>query len=64
MSGSTAAGISSTSAAHTAIVEGIVAGDVGKAELWMAKHIRDFKRGYVVAGMNLDAPITMDLVSR
>lgn len=51
-------------AAHTAIVEGIVAGDVGKAELWMAKHIRDFKRGYEVAGMSLDAPIAMDLVSR
>jgi len=50
-------------AAHTAIADGIIARDSSTAEQWMAKHIRDFRRGYEFAGMNLDAPITIDVVS-
>lgn len=49
--------------AHQMIVQGILAGDGSLAELWMAKHIRDFRRGYNVAGMDTQAPISIDLTS-
>lgn len=46
--------------AHKAIAEAICARDRETAREWMAKHIRDFRRGYLVAGLSLDAPITLD----
>ena len=39
------------------IIEGFRQRDVESAGQWMAKHIADLKRGYDVAGVNLDAPI-------
>jgi GntR family transcriptional regulator, transcriptional repressor for pyruvate dehydrogenase complex len=51
-------------AAHATIADAIIAGDKAKAEQWMAKHIRDFKRGYEVAGMSLDAPISFDIAKK
>lgn len=47
-------------AAHRAIAEAICARDRETAREWMAKHIRDFRRGYLVAGLSLDDPITLD----
>lgn len=46
--------------AHTAIAEAIYRRDREAARDWMAKHIRDFRRGYLIAGLSLDAPITLD----
>lgn len=46
--------------AHRAIAEAICARDRQTAREWMAKHIRDFRRGYLVAGLSMDAPITLD----
>jgi DNA-binding FadR family transcriptional regulator len=46
--------------AHNAIADAICAGDRETARDWMAKHIRDFRRGYLIAGLSLDAPITLD----
>lgn len=46
--------------AHKAIAEAICARDADAARNWMAKHIRDFRRGYLVAGISLDAPISVD----
>lgn len=43
--------------AHRKIAEAIHAKDVDTARDWMAKHIRDFRRGYIVAGISLTAPI-------
>lgn len=43
--------------AHRAILSGILAGDTASAELWAARHIRDFRRGYEIARVDLDAPI-------
>jgi GntR family transcriptional repressor for pyruvate dehydrogenase complex len=51
-------------AAHTAIADAIVAADSNTAEQWMAKHIRDFRRGYEVAGMSLEAPIAFDIIRK
>jgi GntR family transcriptional repressor for pyruvate dehydrogenase complex len=30
-----------------------------EARRWMSKHVRDFKRGYEVAGISPDTPITV-----
>jgi GntR family transcriptional repressor for pyruvate dehydrogenase complex len=46
--------------AHKAIADAICKRDRETAREWMAKHIRDFRRGYLVAGLSLDAPITLD----
>jgi DNA-binding FadR family transcriptional regulator len=46
--------------AHKAIADAICARDRDMAREWMAKHIRDFRRGYLIAGLSLDAPITLD----
>ena len=43
--------------AHRTIADAIFAHDEEVAQAWMAKHIRDFRRGYIVAGTDLDAPI-------
>lgn len=47
-------------AAHEAIVAEIAAGNVAAARAWMHRHIADFRRGYEVAGYDLEAPIPFD----
>lgn len=46
--------------AHEAIVDAIVSEDPVAAEEWMARHIRDFHRGYEVAGFDMNDPIALD----
>ena len=46
--------------AHQRIAAAVVAGDERQAESWMEKHIRDFRRGYELAEISIDAPITLD----
>lgn len=43
--------------AHGAIVAAIEAGDAATARDWMARHIVDFKRGYDVQGLDMDAAV-------
>lgn len=43
--------------AHAHIIEAIRARDAQTARDWMRRHIDDFRRGYVQAGLPLDAPI-------
>lgn len=43
--------------AHRAIVEAIGRRDVDEAESWMARHIRDFRRGYERTGLDMDAAL-------
>jgi DNA-binding FadR family transcriptional regulator len=43
--------------AHHHIIEAICARDAETARDWMARHIDDFKRGYIHAGLPLDKPI-------
>jgi DNA-binding FadR family transcriptional regulator len=44
--------------AHHHVIEAIRVGDGATAREWMARHIDDFKRGYIHAGLPLDKPIT------
>ncbi len=46
-------------AAHDKIATAIAAGDAGEAELWMRKHIVDFRRGWEMANLSLDVPVTL-----
>ena len=43
--------------AHSALITAIAARDEDEARRWMAKHIDDLKRGYLVAGMDLSATV-------
>ncbi len=43
--------------AHTKIYQALKKGNEKQAQIWMAKHIRDFRRGCELAGLNLDAPV-------
>jgi DNA-binding FadR family transcriptional regulator len=43
--------------AHTRIVDALRARDVDTVQTWMTKHIVDFKRGYDVCGLDIDAPV-------
>jgi DNA-binding FadR family transcriptional regulator len=45
--------------AHRKIAEAIARGDAATSELWMRKHVEDFRRGYVVAGLDIKGPIRM-----
>ncbi len=45
--------------AHSRICDAIVARNPPEARLWMAKHIADFRRGYVVAKIDVNAPIDL-----
>ena len=45
--------------AHTKIFEALKKGDEEQAQTWMAKHIRDFRRGCELAGLNMDSPVRM-----
>lgn len=43
--------------AHKMIYEAVRDGDAVKATNWMQKHIRDFRRGYSIAKLDMDRPI-------
>lgn len=43
--------------AHTRIVDAFDSGDTAEAELWMNKHMADFRRGYEACGLDLDEPV-------
>ncbi|MHA6262279.1 FadR/GntR family transcriptional regulator [Arenibacterium sp. CAU 1754] len=43
--------------AHHHVIEAIRARDAETARDWMTRHIDDFKRGYILAGLPLDKPI-------
>ena len=45
--------------AHRRIAAAIAAGDAAEAELWMRKHILDFRRGWEMARSSLDVPVTL-----
>jgi DNA-binding FadR family transcriptional regulator len=44
--------------AQTQIVEALTARDVEGARTWMAKHIRDFRKGYEIAKIDLELRVT------
>jgi len=44
-------------AAHEIILDAIKHKDAEKASEWMRKHIIDFRRGYELAGLDIDAPV-------
>lgn len=46
-----------TVAAHQRIAAAIAAGDAAEAELWMQKHVLDFRRGWEMANLSLDMPV-------
>jgi GntR family transcriptional regulator, transcriptional repressor for pyruvate dehydrogenase complex len=46
--------------AHRHIAEAIAARDHAQAEDWMRKHIEDFRRGHIVAGLDFKAPANAD----
>jgi GntR family transcriptional regulator, transcriptional repressor for pyruvate dehydrogenase complex len=39
--------------AHRHLREALAARDTGEAHAWMARHIRDFRRGYEIAGIDM-----------
>jgi len=45
--------------AHVKISESVAAKDPAGAASWTAKHIRDFRRGYELAGIDLATPIAL-----
>ncbi len=45
--------------AHTQVYEAIRRRDGDMAFTWMHKHVADFRRGYELAGLPLDAPVDM-----
>jgi len=44
-------------AAHERIVAAIEHRDPAEAETWSRRHIEDFKRGYLKAGLDFDQPV-------
>jgi GntR family transcriptional repressor for pyruvate dehydrogenase complex len=45
--------------AHRRVTDAIAARNADDARTWMAKHVRDFRRGYEVAGIDLQLKITV-----
>jgi DNA-binding GntR family transcriptional regulator len=45
-------------AAHRNILDALKSGDAATAEEWMKRHIEDFRRGYELANLDIDTPIT------
>lgn len=43
--------------AHRHILDAVLGNDAATAERWMRRHIEDFRRGYIVAGMDFKGPI-------
>lgn len=48
--------------AHREILTALTARDSEQARSWMARHFRDFRRGYELYGFDLDAPLAFDAV--
>jgi GntR family transcriptional regulator, transcriptional repressor for pyruvate dehydrogenase complex len=46
--------------AHRQLVAALAAQDVDAAHTWMARHIRDFRKGYELAGIALETYVTAD----
>jgi DNA-binding FadR family transcriptional regulator len=46
--------------AHTIILDALRAHDAERAATWMGKHIEDLRRGYEIAGIGVDEPISGD----
>lgn len=46
--------------AQARIFEAIKRGDAELARSWMAKHVRDFRRGFELGGIDLDTPVPID----
>ena len=44
--------------AHTKVFEALRGGNVEVARDWMARHIRDFRRGCELAGLDFDEPVS------
>jgi GntR family transcriptional regulator, transcriptional repressor for pyruvate dehydrogenase complex len=51
-------------AAHQSILECIRNRDAVQAEHWMRKHVRDFRRGATLAGIDIDSPISFPIAAR
>jgi GntR family transcriptional regulator, transcriptional repressor for pyruvate dehydrogenase complex len=49
--------------AHRRLVEALEARDAAAAHSWMARHIRDFSRGYELAGIGLETQVTLTPVA-
>lgn len=47
--------------AHQMIYDAVIMRDAEKAKAWMARHIRDLHRGYLVAGLDINAPVELTL---
>lgn len=43
--------------AQAHVLGAIAAADAGTAKTWMGKHVRDFRRGFEVGGIDLDTPV-------
>lgn len=46
--------------AHTIILDALRTREADRAATWMGKHIADLKRGYEIAGVDVDAPINRE----
>jgi GntR family transcriptional repressor for pyruvate dehydrogenase complex len=44
--------------AHRRLVEALEARDEEGAQRWMERHIRDFRKGYEIAGIDLELRLT------
>lgn len=51
---------SRVAAAQRRIQDAVVAKDAAGAKLWMERHIRDFRRGFLIAGIDLNYRVSMD----
>ena len=49
--------VSRIATAQKRIAAAIRSGDPAQSEEWMAKHIRDFRRGFEIAGISLEQPV-------
>lgn len=45
--------------AHRQLLWALERGDASEAERWMVKHVRDFRRGFELAGISLTEPIAV-----
>lgn len=46
--------------AHRHVIDAIERRDAAEAELWMRRHLEDFRRGFEKAGFDFDTPVTVD----
>jgi GntR family transcriptional regulator, transcriptional repressor for pyruvate dehydrogenase complex len=49
--------VSRIATAQKRITAAIRSGDANQSQEWMAKHIRDFRRGFEIAGISLEQPV-------